>query len=368
VYLANEPEKSWNALAFSCIIKLRQMGGVGAAMRPTPILIAIFFAVLSFEPAFAQDKTYTIGTWNLEHFKDGTKRGFPEHKSPKLRARTAADYKFIADTIKGLDVPILALQEINGEEVWVEDEVGDWEEDIQSAELDKLLVHLTGYDYVIGSSGNTQRLAILYDTSRAQINAVYEMNFQNSKVQGKGLFDRQPVFAHFTLLDGGQERNDLVIVNVHLASGQDHHKNHDQAMRMVVQEIDDSRQVEFCIPDNEHDVIIMGDFNASRFSNPKEEFWDEVEANGWDVLGDDDASYQRTRVNGSKIDYIIVTNHTQVLFLGTKGLKGEEISADLATIHTSLAGTTDAQRLEFRKKASDHIPVTVDVKVMADTD
>ncbi len=33
--------------------------------------------------------------------------------------------------------------------------------------------------------------------------------FEPAHAQGKGLFDRRPVFAHFTLSDGGQERNDL---------------------------------------------------------------------------------------------------------------------------------------------------------------
>ena len=61
------------------------------------------------------------------------------------------------------------------------------------------------------------------------------------------------------------------------------------------------------------------------------------------------------------IDYIIASR-----FGGSHmGLVGEEISAKSATVHTGLLPSNPE---DFRRLQSDHLPVTVKVKVMADTD
>jgi endonuclease/exonuclease/phosphatase family metal-dependent hydrolase len=318
------------------------------------VVVALAFALLA-SAAHAQTK-YIVGAWNLEHFKDGDKgRGFPE---TTIRPRTTADYKFAAAVIKELDAKILVLEEINGKTVRLDD--GD--EDERSPELEKLIGFLSAdWDYVIASSGGTQRIAILYNTKFAQLNAACETSFPNIKVQKKGLFDRQPLYAHFTFLENGQERNDLVVVGVHLASGQMNNKNHDQAMTKLVKELELARAQEFCIPNNEFDVLIAGDFNANRFDDIPEVFWDKMEANGWDVLGDDKATYSPTRFSGkplqlreSRIDYIIVS----------QGLANNEVTATIAKIHTELAPNPD----QFRLRGSDHLPITVEIAVGPDQD
>jgi len=132
-----------------------------------------------------------------------------------------------------------------------------------------------------------------------------------------------------------------------------------------VEELRQARTDGDCIPPDENDIVITGDFNANRFDNRREQFWDRMESDGWDVLGDNDANYPATRLSGhplglhnSKLDYIIVTR-------GSQGLGGEEIQARQATIHTDLVGTDP---VSFRRNASDHIPVTVQVRMMDDTD
>jgi endonuclease/exonuclease/phosphatase family metal-dependent hydrolase len=176
------------------------------------------------------------------------------------------------------------------------------------------------------------------------------------------VFDRQPLYGHFTFLENGQARNDLVVVGVHLASGQQLNLNHDKAMTKLVEEIDASRAEEFCVPKREFDVLITGDFNANRFGGPKEAFWDQMESAGWDVLAND-GTYPATRLSGvplqqrtSQIDYIIVS----------KGLKGKEVTAKLATVHQELIAANGAEA--FRQDASDHLPLTVKIKVTADGD
>lgn len=109
----------------------------------------------------------------------------------------------------------------------------------------------------------------------------------------------------------------------------------------------------------------MGDFNTNRFDNVLEAFWNDMERSGWDVLADVEAEYPPTRLSGvplrlnrSRIDYIIVTK-------GNRGLADEEVTAAQASVHEDLI---DGDAEGFRRRASDHLPVTVKVKVMADTD
>ena len=334
-------------------------------MNITRILLSSILTFFLFTSLSSAASTYRIGTWNLEHFHSTKTRGFPESPG-RYGPRGKRNYEYIASVIKNLDIKILALQEINAE----------YDEDYDgylSPELDDLLTELgSDYDYVIGTTGGTQHVAILYNHKFAELNTFCETSFRNYRVQKKGLFDRQPIYGHFTFLDGTTEKNDLVVMSVHLASGQHNYKNHKRAMNRIVREIKDDRAEEFCIPSDEYDVVIMGDYNANRFDNHDEEFWDDMERNNkWDVLGGDTAAtYSPTRLSGknkpldlynSRIDYIIVTSHSR----RHKGLSGEEIVPNDLTIHTELLSIGND---EFRELASDHLPVTVEVKVISDTD
>ena len=64
-------------------------------------------------------QSYVVGTWNLEHFHDGARRGFPESS---ISARKNSDYEFVASIIKNLDIKLLILEEINGRLVELVDE------------------------------------------------------------------------------------------------------------------------------------------------------------------------------------------------------------------------------------------------------
>jgi len=311
-------------------------------------------------------RTYVVGSWNLEHFHDGKVRGFPENTQggPSYPIRIQEDYESIAAVIEQIGLKVVAMSEIHAEEVEVVED-GETLTDVRSPELERLIEILgrENYDYVMGESGNDQHLAILYDKRSARLNASWEMELPRIKIQGKQIADRQPLVGHFTLLDGG-DRNDLAVVAVHLASGQQNNRNHDEAMRLIRQELAKAQAEGWCIPTDENDILIMGDFNANRFDNHQETFWDLMEGEGWDVLAKD-ANYSPTRLSGnplglknSRIDYIIATK-------GDSGLQGDEISQSVATVHTEFIA---AGAEEFRKRCSDHLPVSVSVKVMEDTD
>jgi F420-0:gamma-glutamyl ligase len=60
---------------------------------------------------------------------------------------------------------------------------------------------------------------------------------------------------------------------------------------------------------------------------------------------------------GSVIDYILIS-------AGAHGLDGNEIVAQVATVHSDLAADADL----FRFQASDHLPISVLIAVGADED
>ncbi len=316
-------------------------------------------------PTATTPHSITIGCWNLEWLKDGMKRGFPEFDGgEKFPPRTLEDYQSIARIIRDLRVRILVLEEINGKSAGGEEE----DDAATSVELDRLVAALAPahYAYRIESSGSAQRVALLFDTDVVHLEWAHEADLDNPVVDGSSLFAREPFLGYFKIFVDGQEMNDLVVVGVHLASKQSLVKNHDQAMHALTAWLRATQSASGFVPSHENDIVIAGDFNASRFDGAKEAFWDEMEADGWDVLADS-VAYPATRLSGkppaqrdSRIDYVIVSR-------GNGGLGGDEVTATEATVHGELVDAFGGG-LEFRRHVSDHLPVLIDVAIRADDD
>lgn len=313
---------------------------------------------------------YRVGCWNLEHFRTGATRGFPENTrgGPTIPERTNAQIQEIANTItQDLNVRFLVLNEINGRT----GQDADGDNIPVSDELDALLGHMPNtWEYVISWSGNHQRIAFLYDTQFVQVNEVQEFVVAPRRIQRKDIFDRDPLAAHITFLENGVARNDLLVVGVHLASGQGNNRNHDEAMDVLLNRIALSQAAGELGGTDEDDILILGDFNANMFRLPAEDFFVEMDEDDgpWDVLAD--ADYPATRLSGnplqqhtSQIDYIIASR----FITGNAGLSGEELVATSLTVHEALI-TAQGSADNFRRDLSDHLPVTVGVQVGADTD
>ncbi|MFH2001001.1 MAG: hypothetical protein ABIK28_15070, partial [Planctomycetota bacterium] len=91
-------------------------------------------------PPLESTTTYTFGCWNLEHFNNSAKRGFPEylHAGPKYDPRTDNDLMLIADVITNrIGAELLVLNEINGKTEMVDEDTV-----ASSDELDALLEKL----------------------------------------------------------------------------------------------------------------------------------------------------------------------------------------------------------------------------------
>ena len=227
-----------------------------------------------------------------------------------------------------------------------------------------------GWSYRLGDSGGAQRIAIVYDGSRVRLDEWVEFDVPERLVDGKDIFDRDPVAAYVTLLDGTTPRNDLVVVGLQLAGGQHLAANHDAAMKELLIRLESAQLGGQLGGIDEHDVLLCGTFNANAFQPPVEEFFVMMdrEDGPWDLLVGAEAEV--TRLSGtplalrsSAIDYIIASRSGG----NRRGLSGEEIRAAKATVHQQLIEAA-AGADEFRRNLTDHLPVTVEVRITRDTD
>jgi endonuclease/exonuclease/phosphatase family metal-dependent hydrolase len=320
-------------------------------MRACALFASVSALVLSTS-AVAQDACYVVGTWNLEHFRADATRGFPE-RAGQISPRSASDIEAIASAIRDtMRARLLTLQEINGRGT----------SSTTSDEMDELVAALGGsYRYQVARSGGSQRAAFLWDEEFIRINQIFEINIPNQEIQNSDIFARNPFVAHATLLENGQPRNDFVFVGLHLASGQQLTQNHDAAMDRLFSELNSLEGSNSVFPAGEKDILIGGDLNASWYDTNVEQFFSELNSNGWRVMARPGAGYPSTRVNGSQIDYLIATH--QAGSFG--GLIRDEIEDDEAIVWHGLAWNG---RFKFRDVFSDHFPVTTCVRSIADTD
>jgi len=306
--------------------------------------------------------TYAIGAWNLEHFKDGKERGFPENdpkravRGPTYAARTQSDFEQIAAAIENdLDVAVLMLSEISGRSG-----------EATSVELERLVGILgPGWDYEIGRSGAAQRVAFVFDTDRARRDSCFEIAVPSERIQDGDIFFRDPLVCRFTFMVSGTPMNDLVAVALHLASGQRKDDNHDRAMEVLMDSLH-LAQSDGRIPSGEMDVLIGGDLNATRYDTAVEDFWTDLDPAGWDIEAlapIDGTQYPGTRLAGvplipsSQIDYLMAST--------VSGGLSENLVQLIGHVRTDLL-PNDFN--EFREHFSDHLPVTVRVRVAADDD
>ncbi len=323
-------------------------------------LTRTYLTVIAPEPQEADSlelPSQVVGTWNLEWLRDGAERGFPEYNQggPRYGPRTDGDYQAIADVLRRrLGASIMVLTEVGGD-------AGG-----HSVELDRLKGFLGGgWGYVLGHTGGQQHVALVYDSAVARPGACREIAVPLEKVDDADVFARDPLVCRFTLLDRhGSPQNDLLVVGLHLASGQEKVRNHNRALAILRDSLHALVGPGGLAP-GERDILIGGDLNSSRYDAAVEDYWTQYDSGPGGlklvtlspVEGDD---YTATRLAGvplfprSKIDYLIAS-----------GGLAEEMVQLVAQVHDELLATDFDQ---FRAHYSDHLPVTVRVRVVPDAD
>lgn len=303
--------------------------------------------------------TLTVGAWNLEHFHDGEARGFPELMGPNaLPTRTPDDYAKIASAIRDrLGTAVILLSEIAGVPG-----------QRTSLELERLKTLLgPTWKYAIGSSGGlngAQRVAILFDDARVEALSVDELVVPKESIDGGDIFDRDPLVGYFRVRrSSGVPATDFLAVALHLASGQDKVENHNRAMTRFRDDLHAYCQSRPALQ-NEKDILVGGDLNASRYDSKKEDFWANFDASGFKfttLSPEDGDDYLASRLKGnplfpgSQIDYLFASAQ----------LKGA-LTLPFATVHHELVSGGDF--LIYRRNYSDHFPITVSIIVGDDVD
>lgn len=193
-----------------------------------------------------------ITTWNIEHL-GSTGRDFGGgFGSGSLPLRTDAQLdeigEFIRDTLQS---DVIAVQE-----------VAKTGPNHTSLELDKITAHMGAtWEYFIADAPDVADMVngFIWNTDTVTALGQFTIDLPNIELARKNLFDRMPVGLYLELNEPGQtDRTDIVLINVHLSSGQDKDENHAIAM-IAIEHVLTSTLTANQIA--ESDRVILGDFN-----------------------------------------------------------------------------------------------------------
>ncbi len=303
-----------------------QAAGRESAERWGAALVAVEGAAQSLAepadpaPARTNLRPLRLGAWNLEHF--GSRNDPP---------RTEADVQAIADYIRGLDVQVLAVSEINGDKP-----------------LRDLVRRIgSGWKYVVGTSGQVGQdgqvaPGILWDDSRVEMLGAGELVALGGQSVSGPVFHRLPLVAGFRDRAGGP---DFRVLAVHLKAGrapEDRERREAEARRLrgFLEELVSD-------PEEDKDIIVLGDFNHG-FVGPEADILTEggfaslLKGRGRSIIHFD-----------SQIDH--------ALQLGTF----EEVRGRSFSVHNKEGLRDTAQ---WRQRYSDHFPVSVELEAIGDDD
>jgi len=266
-------------------------------------------------------KPLRLGAWNLEHF--GSRNDPP---------RTDEDMQAIADFIRGLDVQVLAVCEING------------------AKPLKDLVQFLGpeWKFVLGTSGRVGQEGqvapgILWDDSRVEMLGAGELSELSARASSGLVFHREPVVAAFRDRAGGP---DFRVVSVHLKAGrtpEDFERRAAEAKALT-----GYLQKLVADPDEDNDIVVLGDFNHDPSA---------AEADAWK-----EGAFATFLTGRGRSIIHFDRQIDQAVPLGTF----EEVKESSFTIHNKQEGLREAK--EWRNRYSDHFPVTFDLEAVPDDD
>ena len=207
--------------------------------------------LLLLVPALTQ-ADIRVTTWNIEHLgSDG--RGFGGgFGAGNLPRRSEAQLRQIGEFIRDtLQSDVIAVQEIA--------KTGP---DHTSLELDTITAHMgSNWEYFLADHPAESDMAngFVWNTDTVNVLKAFTMHLPNVALAGKELFDRRPIGVYLELKEEGEtDLNDIVLINVHLASGQDFDENHAIAMIAIEHAMNGVlRENEIA----ESDRVILGDFN-----------------------------------------------------------------------------------------------------------
>src|SRR5690606_34361160 len=150
----------------------------------------------------------------------------------------------------------------------------------------------------------------IYNADKVSLKKVFELPVPDMYIGEKKAFDRKPLIGYFESVDNS---DGFVLVNVHLASGQDNDENHMASMIIIEQSFEHAFK-KYGIDGNEKDIIVLGDFNDNPWNLKRngeccatsDLMYKYMEEKGYTNLVN--ASFRSTRMNkkfSSIIDHVL---------------------------------------------------------------
>lgn len=289
-----------------------------------------------------------VAAWNLEHFG---KRKVEPRWSPN-GPRTAADIAQIAAFIQAEGFDLLALAEING-----------------VAPLKRLAGKLGArWRFVIGETGDLGReqigVGFLWNSARVQLVEAAEMRDLPSQVpdaaerSGKlSILHRKPANAVFRVVRDGRDTLDFRLIAVHLKASRG--ERNERKRRAEVQQLRTYIESLQADPQQDQDIIVLGDFNHSYGAPAYQSF-----------TAGDLVHYLRGDGSPTIVHFDDPIDHIAV----TKGIREEVVPGSFRVHNTAVpygkaeAAVVDAAKRSWRKVYSDHFPVSVELDASRDRD
>lgn len=220
------------------------------------------------------------------------------------------------------------------------------------------------WKFDIGVSSSKQKTAFVWNSAAIRVKKSGDIEipyifFDSDKNKDRKIFVRSPQLLNIVFLDAdGREKNDILLIGLHLAAGHKWKEPRQEGMEILVSKVPEYLSSnEF--DTNEKDIIFLGDLNDATFLDLYDDKADEQQLNhlfpfmvseGFIALSG--PNYPATRVNGRQIDHIIISPDFN-----------PECIEDEAKV---LVPSIDFN--EYRIKFSDHFPVLINVKLHNDDD
>jgi hypothetical protein len=349
-------------------------------------------------PAVAQGDTYVIGAWNLQTFSHNLPRVYEDREFPE---RSQTDYDYIAQRIRDLDVKILLIEEVYTRGRGPLLDVSSRTDGEGTGQIRRESEPLVGLLDALGRIDGAPRYQSRFGGSRRKARpnefevVIYDPTAATllATCVGKAFKgDLAPVFFHFQLKKSGRAMNDLVVVGINLPEeGEDDPLRHDDAIQHIIRQfaelkkppagIDYSRRSEACIPADEEDLAILGvvgrDISLSTEDTSVRVSTIRKLVEQPDLALLDSNDYEESQyaenppVAKRRHDFVIVSKLAGCAKYNfdkgkpRRGLGGEEVALCPADIRNDVA-TPDPWT--YIRRGSDHLPVTMRVKLMRDTD
>ena len=262
-----------------------------------------------------------VGSFNIKWF--GTNG--PER-------RDEDDVRHVAEVVRATDAALLGLQEIGDE-----------------AMMDRLIAHLPGYRYVLGTSGRGQRCGVLWDTARASVGRPAEWPDINQGMERAEGDLRAPLVAPARVGDF-----DFLFVVVHLKAMFD-----ERSVRMRRTQTDRlrARLDDWVRRNADKDVIVVGDFNDFVGSPAL----GELTARRRGGVGFVNAG---ARLPESAITHMDPNSRIDHILLSSPAVSQEEWTGR-AFVYPKPTG---AERRQYEDSVSDHLPTWATFRADRDND